>query len=40
MSKHDALELLDELEQLGAIVRIEDDERLNEALAEIGVEDE
>lgn len=39
MSTRDAMELIDELDQLGVIVRVEDDEHLLEALEEIGIED-
>jgi len=34
------MELIDELDQLGVIVRVEDDEHLLETLEEIGVSDD
>ena len=40
MSAPEMIAALNELEQRGAIIRVEEDEHLLEALAEIGVEDE
>lgn len=39
MSAPEMIAAINELEELGAIIRIEDDEHLLEALVEIGIED-